>query len=186
MSKKSVGIKGLLQKHVGGFEKARSKKEIHASDLTKDIEFCPREIVLMEKTGKKQKDQWIPFPLRLTFDEGNVRQGLLNNKYLKDFMYGGWICNGCGYTLQWSGYPTECCEGESWRYKEPFFFDPISEAQGSVDGFVKLPEEEHLRLMECKIASESVWVPLKAPLAEHKVRTQLYLALIARSGKSVV
>ena len=135
MSKKSVGIKGLLEKHVGGFEKARSKKEIHASDLTKDVEYCPREQRLMELTEKKQKDQWITFPLRLTFDEGNVRQGLLNNKYLANWMAGEWICDDCGRLNGWSLGPPQCsyCQEElagGMRYKEPFFKDPISEAQG--------------------------------------------------------
>lgn len=180
MSKKSVGIRGLLEKHVGGFEPARSKVKIHASDLTKEVEYCPREVRLMELLGKKQKDQWIPFQLRVTFDEGNWKQWQLNNVYLRQFMAGRWRDPvGINITAGWTVGPPD--DNPVWEYKEPFFKDPISEAQGSVDGLVKLPEEDRLRLMECKIASQSVYEKLLAPLAEHKLRTQFYLALIARS-----
>jgi hypothetical protein len=181
-SNKLGGVKGLLHREVGGFEPARSKKEIHASDLTKEVEYCPRQIRLMEKLGKKEKDQWIPMTLRLTFDEGTMKQGLLNNKYLKNFMVGEWRYTGTdAHGLNMGGWGHCDKSHPEFEYREPFFKDPISEAQGSVDALIRLPEQEKLRVTEVKIIATSMYPKLLAPLAEHKLRTQFYLSLIARS-----
>jgi len=184
MAKKVKCIKGLIHREVGGFEPARSKKEIHASDLTKDVEYCPREVRLMELLDKKQKEQWIPAVLRMTFDDGHAKQHIINNNYLRKFMAGDWVCAWCGHEW-WALGRTDCPKGgcsSVWvDYMEPFFKDPISEAQGSVDGLVQLPGKKKLRMMESKIMATSMFKDLKAPLAEHKLRTMFYLALIARS-----
>lgn len=183
-AKKIGGVKDLIHREVGGYEPARRRVEIHASDLTKDLEYCPREVRLMELMDKKQKDEWIPGNLRLTWDEGVMKQYQLNNVYLKDFMVGQWECL-CGCVSDWRvGSPemcTKCLQENDWEYQEPFFIDPISEAQGSVDSLIKLPGHKKLRMTEVKIMATSMFKTLKAPLAEHKLRTLLYLALIARS-----
>jgi len=187
-AKKIGGVKDLLHREVGGYEKARSQREIHASALTKEVEYCPREVRLMELLEKKQKDQWIPMTLRLTFDEGRMKQHALNNLYLSKFMVGSWYCGRCRTTVAWSkGKPKSggmlgdsICPGHEWEYREPFFIDPISEAQGAVDSLIELPGHKKLRMCEVKIMATSMWPPV-APLAEHKLRTQFYLSLMARS-----
>lgn len=186
-AKKVGGVKDLIHREVGGAEDARSQKEIHASDLTKeDPEFCPREVYLRQTLKKKRRSPWLPTALRITFDEGNVKQGLLNNKYLRDYMVGTWKSVCCDQ--EWWGSGRECpticdeCELQTrFEYHEPFFIDPISEAQGSIDGLVALPEEDKLRVLECKIMGDKQFRGLVAPLAEHRLRTQFYLALVARS-----
>ncbi len=188
-AKKIGGVKDLIHREVGGYEPARRRVEIHASDLTKDLEYCPREVRLMELMDKKQKDEWIPGNLRLTWDEGVMKQHRLNNVYLRKFMAGAWYCKFCRTTVMWSEGPPKSggklgdniCPGHDWEYQEPFFIDPVSEAQGSVDALIKLPGHEKLRMTEVKIMATSMFRTLKAPLAEHKLRTLLYLALIARS-----
>jgi hypothetical protein len=178
-SKKLGGVKGLLHREVGGFEPARSKAEIHASDLTNDVEYCPRQIRLMEKLGKKHRDPWVPMTMRLTWDEGVRKQAALNNLYLAKFMAGHWDTPSKQFLGPWSVGPPD--NEQDWRYVEPFFKDPISEAQGSVDALIRLPEQEKLRVAEVKIIATSMYPKLLAPLAEHKLRTQFYLSLIARS-----
>lgn len=177
-AKAKGGVKGLIHHEVGGFEDARDQKEIHASELTKDSEYCPRQVRFMELMDKKHRDHWINMPLRITFDEGRDKQFRLNNDYLRKQMVGYWFDTFItGSPEIWSvGQPSSM-----HQYVEPFFIDPISEAQGSIDGLVKLPEQEKLRVIEVKIMATSMFRDQKAPLGEHKLRTQLYLSLIARS-----
>ena len=183
-AKKVGGVKDLIQREVGGYEKARSGEQIHASDLTNDVEYCPRQIRLMELLKKKPKDRWIPSVLRMTFDDGTAKQWQINNVYLRKYMVGDWLCTWCGH--EWWGLgrvdcPKGGCSSKWVTYDEPFFKDPISEAQGSIDGLVKFPGAEKFRMVEMKIMATSMFKNLKAPLAEHKLRTLLYLALISRS-----
>lgn len=182
-------IKALLNACVGGYESARSKKQIHASDLTKDKEYCPREHRLMELLEVKYQNQYISTALRVTFDDGVDKQRRINNDYLKDRMVGPWLCIRCGTEIPWEkgsvleketkgkGY----CHADMdcvWEYKEPFFKHP-SGAQGSVDALVDVGKDK-LRLLEVKIMGNSMFPPA-APLAEHKWRTALYLRIIAES-----
>jgi len=178
-AKKVGGIKDLIQREVGGFEKARSGKKIHASELTNDVEYCPRQIRLMELLEKKPRDKWIPGILRMTFDDGNAKQWQISNIYLREYMVGHWDTPDKSFLGPWSVGPPD--NEQNWSYVEPFFIDPISEAQGAVDGLVKFTGAEKLRMVEMKIMATSMFRDLKAPLAEHKLRTLLYLALIARS-----
>jgi len=154
-AKKVGGIKDLINREVGGYESARSGKKIHASDLTRpDPEYCPRQIRLMELLDKKPRDHWIPGVLRMTFDEGTWKQWQINNVYLQKYMAGYWLGDS-GFAAPWSvGPPSETV---AHTYQEPFFKDPLSEAQGSIDGLVKLPGKEKLRVMECKIIATSMF-----------------------------
>jgi len=179
-----VSIKSLINGNVGGFSKPRSKVHIHASDLTKEIEYCPREVRLMELLKKKYKDEWIPTELQITFDDGNDKQSRINNIYLDKYMLGPWRCASCGQTNKWhEGKPEEfCCKIPNWLYEEPHLVDEYSGTQGAVDGIIKFPGLTLARMMENKIMAVEMFKKLKAPLAEHKLRTQLYLYLLDVSG----
>jgi len=186
-------IKELLAKHVGGHEDARSVEELHASELTKqDVPFCPREVVLMRLLGVSRQPQYVPHALRATFDAGRDQQARLNNRYLRDYMVGGWRCIKCDETHAWSRYPDEgdtpCVRGPHlWEYVEPVFHHP-SGFTGSIDGVVQFSPAK-LRMVEFKIvkgepsagSSAPNFKEIIAPLAEHRLRTILYLRLIAES-----
>lgn len=182
--KATSSIRELIDLRVGGMEKPRSLKSLHASDLTKDHDFCPREVALMELLGIKRKDSYIATNLRITFDEGRDKQYRLNNDYLRDVMVGHWKCASCGHTVTWSRAPKSTCpEGHpasryeyaevAWRHKE-------HGVTGSTDALLSTGSVK-LRMIEVKIMAQDQWVDLAAPLAEHRLRTNLYLRLIAES-----
>jgi hypothetical protein len=190
-------LKELLSKSVGGMEDARSVDELHASDLTRsDPEFCPREVVLMRLLGVTRKAQYVQESMRVTWDEGRDKQWRVNNVYLREYMVGGWKCVRCDERVEWGRDPEmtgkgspECHDGKAhrWEYVEPEFRHP-SGFTGSIDGIVQFNSSK-LRPLEIKIikgesaikSSAPDFRSLVAPLAEHRVRTQLYLRLIAES-----
>ena len=46
-------VKYLLHDHLAGLEPDRGKKTVHASELTKDEDVCPREYALYDVTHAK-------------------------------------------------------------------------------------------------------------------------------------
>lgn len=180
-----IRLKDFLHAAIGGFEKARSLHIIHASDLTKeDREYCPREVALHLHLKKKRKDQYISAPMAITFQEGRDKQARLNNDWLKDRVVGDWECQSCGAVRNFCKKPNYLCDRQgvrcSWQYEEPRFVHDVARASGGMDAFVDLGLPK-LRLVECKIIDKDYFKKLKAPLSEHKTRTQLYLKLIAES-----
>lgn len=180
----TISIRNLLHKNIAGLEPDRSHKHVHASDLTKELEFCPREYRLMDVTGKGKPDRFIPTSLRVTFDYGDHLQWSINNKYLRDEMYGHWQCLSCGRNLKKRIRlcPTKPCpESEEhkkrcrWEFREPKVIDPATLVQGSIDVIVK--DGDKLRLCEVKTEAKDEFKKLLAPRQEHRHRTELYLYL---------
>ena len=182
-------VKELLLDRVGGAEPARSIAVLHASDLTKQLpEFCPREFWLHRKLDIKRPDQQVQHAMRVTWDEGRDKQWRLNNEYLRDVMWGNWKCLKCNGVVKWETYPEEveepCVKGKHlWEYEEPEFKHP-SGFSGSLDGVIQFTPSKR-RMLECKIMKGEDFKDLKAPLAEHRVRTQLYLRMLAEANSKV-
>ena len=179
----------LLEAHVGGYEPARSKKIIHASDLTKeDPEYCPREHHLMQQERIKQAQPYIDTLLRITFDDGVEKQSRVNNVYLKNYMVGYWRCKVCKGLSKWRKGPPPVDAGEcacianpaSWVYEEPVFVHPTNKTSGSVDALIDIGKKK-LWACELKIMATSMFPP-KLALSEHTLRSRLYLKLIAESN----
>lgn len=182
-------LKRMIHQRVGGYEPARPHGRIHASDLTKmDVEFCPRAHRLQDIYKVKGKEQYIDTPLQITFDEGKDKQSRLNNVYLRDVMVGDWECQSCGEVRKWSRAPKDGCNNPKarcrWEYVEPRVEDAVTKASGGLDGLVATKVKGKLLLVECKIIDKDYFIDLKMPMAEHRVRTRLYLALLARSKEA--
>jgi hypothetical protein len=179
-------VKELLLDRVGGNEPARSIHQLHASDLTKqEPDFCPRQFWLHRHLDIKRPDQYVQHAMRVTWDEGRDKQWRLNNEYLRDVMWGHWKCMKCGDMEKWQSYPPEtpnaCVKGHHlWEYEEPVFEHP-SGFTGSLDGVIQFTPAKR-RMLEVKIMKGDDFKDLKAPLAEHRVRTQLYLRLLAEAN----
>ena len=182
-------IKDMLHHKVGGSEPARGQHTIHASDLTKmEPPYCPREVRLMELQDPplKRRDQFIPTATAVTFSEGHDKQARLNNDWLADVMWGRWVCQACYNDIAWGPRPKDgkkgrCkCGAWAWKYEEPRIIDYYSKASGGIDAVVDIGKKK-LRIIECKIMKADQFKDLHAPLAEHRVRTKLYLRLIAGS-----
>jgi hypothetical protein len=185
---KNVRIKDLLHDEMTSIEDARSIARVHSSDLTHERGFCPREVVLSKLLTRPRLDKKIDVALRYTFDEGRDKQWRLNNDWLRRYMIGDWQCTQCGWFVPWSRYPVKrACQSNyfascSFEYREAVFKGP-NDVSGSIDAVVDvgLPK---LRVVECKILSDGqkeVFRRLIQPMAEHRIRTRLYLKLIAES-----
>src|SRR6188508_1022472 len=174
----------LLHAETTSSQTARDPKVLHASDLTDDQKsFCPREFALMRRVGVRKKPKYINPSLRMTFDEGMDKQNRITNDYLRDYMVGPWSCVLCGSTEEWHVGPpadTGCKRGtHAWWYQEPVFTHP-SGFSGSIDGLIAF-NAKTIRPLEVKILKGDELLVLKAPMAEHRIRTRLYLRLIAES-----
>lgn len=188
-SGKDGRIKRLMHMHVGGFEKPRSKKNIHASDLTKQEKpYCPRKQRLLDIYEVKDPDQFVDTALEMTFAEGRAKQKLLNEVWLRDFMVGGWRCPFCRRSVAFDTYAGAMSKINTQKdhecqleYVEVRVNDPVTGHSGGLDGLIIMGKGEKLRLAEIKIMGTDQFKTLKAPLAEHLIRTQLYLRTIARS-----
>lgn len=172
----------LLHKNLAGVDKPRPLTRIHASDVTKPG-YCPREIALMILENVPKSGNKIDPALQYTFDEGNDKQARLNNVWLREQMYGRWQCPVCGHTTSFGRHPYRCVTDECGQDKLPHKYvevrvqHPATGMLGSMDAIVDIGREK-LTLTECKIIKGADFETLKAPLAEHRVRTQLYLRLI--------
>lgn len=183
-------VKTLLEKSVGKMDKPHSVAGyMHASTLTNERAFCPREIRLLDHTGKKLPERYIDPALKTTFDEGWDKQWRLSNDWLRDRARGTWKCRSCGERSKFGPAPSyDSCEflghnGEAytmrcqWDYQEPLVLDEANGISGGLDLLVDVGQEK-LRFVECKIIAQSQFKDLRAPKGEHRTRTNLYLALI--------
>lgn len=184
--KGGVSIKDMLHKKLAGWEKSRNPKIVHASDVTKlEKEFCPRAFALYDITKEQPKDQFVGTSLRYTFEMGRAIQQQLNNKWLGGECVGNWECVRCKKFIKFGRQPKggSCHDGKphSWDYQEYRWKSAISDIDCGIDAMVIVGENMKLRVVEVKIMAVDMFKTLEAPLAEHRLRTNLYQRLIAES-----
>jgi hypothetical protein len=166
----------LIDKRIAGFEEQRTHKIVHISDLSKGTGFCPREFALLDVTKKKPKGMYVSMALQVTFDNGSALSDLCRNKWLEHDVVGNWRCLYCKRVIGFSKKPKVSCKcgATLWRYEEVTLVNPANGVSGSIDFLVDLGMGKHT-MVECKSLARDTFDTLKAPLAEHRVRTQLYL-----------
>src|SRR3954469_16982655 len=115
-----------LKKALGAPLEPRSHKNIHASDLTKE-NFCPRQIALMDLTGKTRKKEHVSTALKVTFDVGEVTADLFRERWMAPtYSIGDWFCIMCKQTRGFCKKPPDVDASgcaHVWKYKEVRFFD---------------------------------------------------------------
>jgi hypothetical protein len=175
----------ILRKNMAGWDKARDHTTVHASDVTKK-EFCPKQLALLDITGKKKKDQYINTALRATFDVGNMTSDLFRERWAGDAAHGFWKCSTCGTVSSFGVKPKHGCKNHpsDWRYQEPNFVSTEYHISGSVDVCLDL-DSPKLYVTELKIMAPTEFEKLAAPLAEHRIRTNLYMKLIDDSKSPI-
>lgn len=185
--KKQVSIKHMIHKSLAGWEEPRPHGKIHASELLKEgREFCPREWAFLDLgLVKQRKPEFVGTAMRITFHHGQDMERRLRNQWLRDYMVGTWECGVCSFEHPTfgkapNGKCPKCGWGHQWQYKEVRLLSPTSGVSGGVDCFVDTGEKKH-RLLEIKSMAPDMHKVLKAPLAEHKMRTSLYLRLAAEA-----
>lgn len=159
---------------------------VHASSATKgEKTFCAREYALhLIHPTITQKSGFISTALRVTFDTGKDTQRRLNEEWIPDRVIGNWRCRVCGATKEFCKRGVTCCgsaDYNSWEYEEVRFTSEYSGISGGVDLLVDMGNSL-LTLVEVKTMEKDGFKTLAAPLAEHRVRTSLYLRLVAESN----
>lgn len=181
---KFQSLTDLLEQRLPGWDPARSIYTINASALTnEDTRYCARERALLHLTKAKPKDRYIKTALRLTFDIGEAYHDLIRNQYLRNDAVGHWECGHCKTLVEFSKVPKAGCKkcgGSNFSYREVRFTHP-SGASGGMDLIVDVGQPL-LELVEIKSLAKDEFKNLKFALAEHRVRTVLYLHTIRESG----
>ena len=171
----------LLIDRLKGFERERSHKIVHVSDLTKDHEFCPRQFALYDTLNLRPKDRHVSAALRVAFDQGNSLHDMFREKWLEHDVVGHWRCVNCSKQVQFCKKPQKPCAFcgcRVWKYVEVSF--EAFGTSGSIDLMIDFGTGKH-SLIEAKTEDKDSFKKLIAPYAEHRLRSILYLHAIANS-----
>ena len=179
-------LKYWLHSHYAGRDKERPLKTVHASELTKPEGLCPRAYALYDVTKKKPGTQWLSTSTKLTFQMGRDQE----RNTIEAFAEMGkavchWRCLGCSRLHEFQSRPYKCagCGINAFKPEEVRFESAVNGASCGVDMLLALGEPK-LRPCELKTMAADQFKELKAPLAEHRLRTSLYLRLMAESDHS--
>jgi len=190
-----------LEKRLAGTQPARPYARIHASMLTYGgKKYCPREVALCDITGKSPKDEYINATLQATFDMGWKIHHMVTDNWLNHIAVGHWKCVRCQSLSPFGPYPQQCggryplsrggapCTSQGpFEYEEENFQHRELKHTGSIDMLADLSDHGYDKLIAVEIKSidKDEFKELKAPKAEHRVRSQLYLDIIANSDSEV-
>lgn len=175
-------VKRELHLRVPRVEEPRPHFPLRASDLLSDqYTFCPREHALMDIGVAKKKSKFVGTAQQLTYNHGRFMEDQIRNDLLRDLAVGFWVCGVCGQNHKTFGPAPKikcpsCGWGTQWRYDEPRFEDPETGVSGGIDLLLKTKGPK-LMLVEIKTMAPEKFKDLEAPLAEHRMRTCLYLRL---------
>ena len=175
----------LIRDNLSGFKKERSHKTVHASSVTKSG-FCPRLYALLDIHGEKPKDTYLPAALQATFDVGNAVGDLVREEWVGDASVGNWHCKKCNTMKTFQHKPAKNipCSNYGycdWKYEEIAFECIDTGVSGSIDLIIDLGNPKYT-IVELKIIAPTLFEKLAAPLAEHRIRTSLYINLIEHSN----
>jgi len=180
-------IRYHLHQHLSGPQHGRGYSTVHASELTKEGSeaFCPREYALADITGYTGRGQYLSASMRSTFRIGRDQEQALAH-WLADLglVIGDWECHACNHVHRRGPRPDQCdCGSRSFGYREMRFISAVSGAECGVDLLVKL--DDHYTPVELKTIKDEHFKELFAPVAEHRIRTKLYLRILAESDDPV-
>lgn len=178
---------GVLKKNMGGAREGRDRSIVHASDITK-ASFCPRQWALNDLQQIKSKPEYLSTTQQATFDVGRATAKLLVEEWAGDSVVGNWKCLRCEQTRTLCSKPLGICpdakgkdRSHLWEYKEVCFESQSSNISGSIDSLFQFGTP-YLRVTELKILSVDDFEKILAPMAEHRIRTSLYLHIVDESN----
>lgn len=182
-------IIATVLKNLGGAEKGRAREVLHASDVTKP-DFCPRREALLDLAGSKWGHHAFLSPAQeITYLMGKTTAKLLLEQWAGSASIGNWRCRRCGDQRTMTSKPLNGCGkvqfGLSadcqWEYEEVVIDSPLSGISGSLDAFFEVGAPK-LLVTEIKTVNAEDFQEIVVPLPEHRIRTNLYLKLIAESN----
>lgn len=184
-AKPKSSLISLLKQEMQGNYPARGFKHIHASDITKES-FCPRQVALLDITKLLPKKEFLQSAQRATFDIGHAISDLVREKWLGQRAIGHWHCLSCGEVRNFCTKPAAGCKTMKtclWKYREIEFKHLPLGFVGSIDVLVNV-DSLKLQIVEVKIITPVDFEKLIAPLAEHRIRTNLYMHLVEHSASA--
>jgi hypothetical protein len=177
---------GVLKKAMGGVRPGRDRSLIHASDITRP-EFCPRQWAFHDLQGLKAKSEYLSVATAATYDIGNLTARTLIERWAGEYVVGNWECERCEQWRTLTTKPKGICpdaKGKNrdhlWKYHEFGVRAPEHGVVGSIDALF-LTGTPLLRVTELKIMAPEDFEQILVPRPEHRIRTSLYLKLIAES-----
>lgn len=173
----------LLHNHLSGFEEGRPKKLVHASEVTKEGNICPRMYALYDLTKAKPKEEYLTTSLAVTFQMGrDLERNVVNWFADMGKAICHWKCINCGTQHDFCLRPMKCskCDSNRFEPKEVRFVSALNGISCGVDMLLSLGEGK-LRPVEIKTMDKDEFKSLVSPLAEHRLRTNLYLRIMSES-----
>ena len=172
-----------LHRSMARIDTPRPYDRIHASDVTNE-EWCHRRHALLWYNKMQGEGSFVGTATDLVWAQGrNLANYVIHKLKTVDIAIGDWRCANCGAMIRYSKHPGYCrsCTCKSFLYEEVRVTSPISGVSCGLDLIVDLPARKKNLLVEIKTIDKVKFQGLKAPLAEHRVRTQIYLRSVAES-----
>ncbi|MBY0560038.1 hypothetical protein [Hyphomicrobium sp.] len=173
-------IKYWLHQHLSRIDDGRPLSRMHASELTRPEGLCPRMYAIADLTKTKPKDEWLNASSFMTFQIGRDQEKNIVLWFAEmNKAVCHWKCVACGTVHKFTMRPHACksCGTKKFDPQEVRFESAITGVSCGVDMLVAMGGPK-LRPVELKTIDKDEFKNLKAPLAEHKWRTQLYLRTI--------
>jgi len=179
----------MLRSNMAGPQPGRSRSIVHASDITKP-DFCPRAWAFADLEGTKISTEYVNTAMAVTWSMGRKTAQTLIEDWAGNKVIGNWKCIRCGAQSTFTRKPNAPdwpCKGgfgkdfnHIWEYVEVMFAPDMYQVSGSIDAFFDVGTPK-LMATELKIMAPDEFEKIHAPLPEHRLRTSLYLHLIAAS-----
>jgi hypothetical protein len=181
----TASLRYWLHNHLNIQQPARSNDPVHASSLTKPEGFCPRYYALLDTTQAKEWPEFLDTSMNVTFAIGRWMQDWIVHQFADmGKAVCDWECVSCGNITYVGKRPLVCetpdCHCKSFKPIEMRFISKVTGASCGVDMLVELGSGK-LRPVEIKTIAPEPYKALVAPLAEHRLRTNLYLRIIEES-----
>ena len=164
------------------------KQYTHVSAL---IGVCPRRHIISHIHGLERVKAVSP-SMRLVWALGRAAEHHVRTQFIeavnKFGVIGIWACK-CGYlksTGLYSEVVAECprCRSKNSTYKESPLFDHEARITGSPDMMYMRPDNQKIRVVECKSINKAEFEKLKAPKKDHIHQAMAYNELLRINGLS--
>lgn len=181
-TKPKQSIIGVLKLHLGGPQPGRSMSVLHASDVTK-ADFCPRRWALFDIFKKDPQQEYVPTALDVTYQMGLLVERALIEDWSGTSVVGNWQCRHCGESRSMVPQPNGFCHNGKkhwWKHIQMVLDATKYGIQGAPDALFNIGAPQ-LVLTEIKTMNPVEFDQIMAPLPEHRLRTNLYMAILEQS-----
>lgn len=181
-SKPKESVIAILKKNLGGMQEGRSRDVVHASNITK-TDFCPRNWAFLDMKAVKAEPEFLPAAMDVTYQMGVAAETLFAEEWLGDAAIGNWRCRRCHEQRTMTSKPNGFCKDgvkHWWQYLQIVVEAEEYGVSGSIDCLVNVGVPK-LMMTEVKTINPVDFEKIIVPLPEHRLRTNLYMALVAGS-----